>query len=119
MKIAIVGSRSYPRPDVLANLFEDGLIAPDTVVVSGGAHGPDAWAAHVAEVYGLPEPIVHKPDFAKHGSPAAYFVRNTLIAQDCDALIAFWDGASGGTLDTMKKAAKLWKPIAILGVPAS
>jgi len=41
-------------------------------------------------------------------------VRNKLIVEECDCLIAFWDGTSRGTKYTIDYAHQLGKPIKIV-----
>lgn len=113
MRLAIVGSRFYPRPDIVADLIA--TLPPDTTIVSGGAHGPDAWAAHVAGCYNLPEPIVLKPRWAL--GLHAGFKRNSEIVALADKMIAFWDGESRGTQDTILKAALKGIEIVVVGKP--
>lgn len=115
MKVAVVGSRTYPRPDLVARfVWRLATQSPNTVIVTGGAHGPDAWAAHLAEVYGLPEPIIFRPDWQKFGRKAG-FMRNTQIVLRADVVVAFWDRQSRGTLDSMEKARMLRKPCLVYG----
>jgi len=49
----------------------------------------------------------------------AYFVRNSVMVQRADKLVAFWDGESRGTRMTIKIAEKLKKDIEIIWVEAS
>jgi hypothetical protein len=44
-------------------------------------------------------------DWDKHGK-AAGFIRNQEIVDNCDFVVAFWDGASRGTKDTIDRARK-------------
>jgi len=88
MKLAIVGSRdlsiqNYDRMlGVVKNQFR-GV----TAIVSGGAPGADALAEQVADALSLPK-IIFPADWRKHGR-AAGPIRNRLIAQECDYLLAF------------------------------
>ena len=61
-------------------------------IVSGGAFGADALAEHYAKWKRLKYKI-HRPDWKKYGKLAG-FIRNKLIINDCDILVAFWDGTS-------------------------
>jgi hypothetical protein len=45
------------------------------------------------------------PDWKKHGR-AAGIIRNTDIVKQADKVVAFWDGKSKGTQDTIGKARK-------------
>jgi hypothetical protein len=47
---------------------------------------------------------------------AAPLIRNRLIVEECDCLIAFWDGQSRGTKSTLDLAEKLGKPTKIIRI---
>lgn len=55
--IAIVGSRHYPRPDLVDAFVAD--LAADSTVISGGAPGVDSVAEEVARAHGLQTLIFH------------------------------------------------------------
>jgi hypothetical protein len=98
----VIGSRAWTDE----RLAFDTLDAVDSrlridVVVSGGAAGADSLGERWALARGR-EARIYRPDW-KRGRGAG-FERNSVIAEDCDALVAFWDGRSRGTLDTLKKA---------------
>jgi predicted Rossmann-fold nucleotide-binding protein len=101
MRFAIVGSRDYPDlPRV--RRFVEALDRKHDTVVSGGARGVDRMAERAALRVGLRfDPYL--PDKARYGVPRAYFERNTLIVDASDAVVAFWDGRSTGTADTILK----------------
>lgn len=87
-------------------------------VVSGGCYkGADKFAEELAEEYMLGTSI-HKPDtfegMKRWEYARACYERNTLIAEECDLLLALWDGVSSGTKDTIDKVKKLEKPVVIL-----
>ena len=103
MTLAIIGSRDCPAVDIEAYLDE----LPDAIV-SGGARGADTYAREFAEKKGI-RLIEHLPDYAKYGK-AAPLVRNRLIIDDCDKVLAFWDGKSRGTKQTLDYAEKMGKP---------
>ena len=90
MKLAIIGSRTCPPVDIEAYL----KYIPDTIV-SGGAIGADTYAKEFAIKHNL-KLIEFLPDYEKYGRKAP-LVRNKLIVEECDCLIAFWDGKSRGT----------------------
>ena len=112
-RVAIVGSRGYPdRIAVEAYVW---TLSPGSVVVTGGAPGPDTWAAEEIEqrsIEGL-SVEVYPADWETHGR-AAGPVRNTTIVERCDRVVAFWDGQSKGTLDTIRKAVRAGKPVEIV-----
>lgn len=109
MKLAIIGSRNCPAIDIAAQL----KYIPDTIV-SGGARGADTYARLFAQQYGL-KLVEFLPEYNKYGIKAP-LIRNKLIVENCDCLIAFWDGASRGTKYTIDYAMKLGKPVKIVMV---
>jgi hypothetical protein len=104
----------YQRLKRAVDSFIDSIDGECTQIVSGGADGADSLAEvyHVEKQF-LLEPLIFYPDYKTYGKPAV-FIRNSQIANACDYLIAFWDGKSTGTLDTIKKAKKLQKPVKII-----
>ena len=86
---------------------------PDTIV-SGGAIGADTYAKEFAIKHNL-KLIEFLPDYEKYGRKAP-LVRNKLIVENCDCLIAFWDGKSRGTKYTLDYATKLGKPTKIVQI---
>jgi hypothetical protein len=108
-RVAIVGSRGYPLMDSI-DLFVQTL-PPDTVVVSGGARGVDREAARAARRHGL-STMVFFADWATYGRRAG-MVRNEQIVDHADQIVAFWDGQSPGTADTIRKARRKGLPVRI------
>ena len=111
MKLAIIGSRTCPPIDIAAHL----KYIPDTIV-SGGAIGADTYAKEFAIKHNL-KLIEFLPDYEKYGRKAP-LVRNKLIVEECDCLIAFWDGKSRGTKFTLDYAKELGKPTKIIKIYA-
>lgn len=113
-KVAIVGSRDFKHLDMVWAYVQD--LPPDTTVVSGGARGVDRAAEQAAVSYGLARQIIRAIWRNDEGvyNPKAGFERNTLVVEAADRIVAFWDGRSGGTLDTIKKARLAGKPVEII-----
>ena len=109
MNLAIIGSRAFNDYELLKKHIDPTNIA---AIVSGGARGADTLAEQFARENNL-QMIVFKPDYATHGR-AAPFIRNSAIIEASDAVIAFWDGSSAGTLDSIKKAKKMKKPVTVI-----
>ena len=109
MTLAIIGSRDCPAVDIEAYLDE----LPDAIV-SGGAKGADTFAREFAIKKGI-RLIEHLPDYNKYGR-AAPLVRNKLIIDDCDKVLAFWDGKSRGTKQTLDYAESKGKPVKIIRI---
>ena len=110
INIAVIGSRSFNDYELLQKHMQQ--FSDIAAIVSGGAIGADSLAERYAAENSI-QMIVFKPDYEKHGR-AAPFVRNTAIIEASDVVIAFWDGKSTGTLDSIKKARKLGKPVTIV-----
>lgn len=115
MRVAVVGSRNFPRPDLVREFIQK-LAArdPQVIIVSGGAKGVDSWAAVAAQEAGLGV-VVYPADWATHGKTAG-FLRNTTIVENSDRCVAFWDGRSHGTQDTVSKFKKAGKPVQVVTV---
>lgn len=119
-KVGIVGSRGYkPLSDVEEFVRS---LPPGTTVVSGTEPKPardydrvDERAIRTARECGLPT-IVHTPKWRGADGrgdywPGAGLARNTLIVRDSDRIVAFYDGQSDGTADTIEKAERVGKPV--------
>jgi hypothetical protein len=111
MKIAIVGSRDFDRFSLVVDYVNN--LPKDTVVISGGARGVDRIATVAARNAGLL--VIEYPADWENGGKGAGFARNTLIVEQADRVVAFWDGDSKGTLDTLKKAAAAGKLVEVWG----
>jgi len=114
--IGIVGSRRRDAPEdmekcrmALLEVYQSG----DTLVSGGCSRGGDRFCEVFARQYGIPIKI-HPAEWDRLG-PAAGFLRNTYIAQDCDVLIAVVsEDRTGGTEDTVKKADKMGKKVILV-----
>ena len=117
--IAIVGNFNVEKYDLtyqkfcaqLEFLYQDGRITFDTII-SGGAKGVDTFAKQFANDNGL-KYIEFLPDWKQYGR-AAGPIRNKLIVEECDKLIAFWDYNSSGTKSSVKFAEKSNKLLRII-----
>jgi predicted Rossmann fold nucleotide-binding protein DprA/Smf involved in DNA uptake len=86
-------------------------LPPGTIVVSGGARGVDSWAEDAAIERGL-EIVVFRADWDRYGNRAGP-LRNAEIVAHSDRVIAFWDGKSRGTLNTILMAHSRGLPISV------
>lgn len=126
--IGIVGSRRRDdEADFHACLaaFDEVYVQGDCIVSGGCEEGGDRFAEIIAEQYGI-APMIHYPNeddldqgLLARNRRAAYakidYARNTLIAQDCDILIAVVaPDRTGGTEDTINKARRLHKKIILV-----
>jgi len=102
--LAIIGSRSfnnysYAKQHIL-DIIQKNQIAI-TKIISGGASGADKIAEIFANKFNIPIEVL-KPNW-EQGKQSGV-IRNTEIIKKSDYVIAFWDGQSKGTLDSIKKA---------------
>ena len=112
INLGIVGGRDFKNRE----LFEETVskyLKRTKVMVSGGASGADTMGAEWADINNL-DKIIHLPDYETYGRYKAPFVRNQLIVDDSDFIIAFWNKESKGTKDTIDKAHKAGKPVLIV-----
>ena len=109
MKVAVIGSRGFDDYEMVKNTL---TLLEITLLVSGGAKGADSLGERYAKENNI-EILIFKPDWEKHGK-AAGMIRNTDIVNNADTIIAFWDGESKGTKDSITKAEKLGKPTIII-----
>lgn len=98
-RIIIAGGRDFNDYNLLKekvdNLISEKRKTHQIYIVSGKARGADSLGEKYANENGLN--IVEFPaDWDKHGKSAGY-KRNLEMAENADALIAFWDGDSRGT----------------------
>lgn len=112
-RLAVVGGREFRDEsrahDVLDDLHRARGI---TRIVSGGAPGADTYGANWASSNGVAL-TVYRPVWMTAGgyNRQAGFDRNSTIVADSTAVLAFWDGVSGGTRDTISKARGAGKPV--------
>lgn len=109
MKIAIIGSRTFNDYSFLKNKIDEIILnEKEVIVISGGAKGADTLAKNYAKEKNF-ELIEFLPDWKKY-KKAAGIIRNKLIIENCDIVVAFLIDNSKGTLNSLGVAKKLEKP---------
>ena len=105
-RVIIAGGRDFNDYERLERSMDKLLvnITEDVAVVCGMAHGADTLGETYAKNRGY---IVHyfPADWEKFGKSAGY-KRNEQMAQNADALVAFWNGNSRGTKHMINLAYK-------------
>ncbi len=96
MKVAIIGSRSLTEDNI-----GEYIPVQTTEIISGGAKGIDACAEKYATENGI-KLTLFLPQYQKYGRFAP-LKRNIEIIENADLVIAFWDGKSRGTKETLNK----------------
>jgi len=111
--ILVFGSRLFSDFDFLCKMLDKMYLDQEVCVIEGEAKGADLFARRWAESRGKQiSPM--KPDWSKGKSAA--FSRNTDMVKACEEGVAFWDGQSTGTKDTIKKLKKAKKPCKIYSI---
>jgi len=111
MEIAIIGSRSFNNYDMACQVLDKMDIS---LVVSGGAQGADSLGERYANEHNIPT-LIFKPDWQRYGRGAG-IVRNRDIIAHCDHVVAFWDGESKGTENSLQQAKENKKPVTIFWI---
>ena len=107
--LGVVGSRTFRNyPLLKRELDKLRKTLKVSCIVSGGAQGADKMAERYARENTL-ELVVLKPEWRVNGvyDPKAGLNRNTQIIERADFVVAFWDGKSTGTADSMRKTRRL------------
>ena len=105
MKIAISGSRNFTdqnRIDEVLDKYRDVC----TLIIHGGCENS---ADILSEVWAKKNKIkieIIKPNYIKYPNKSAPILRNKIITDKADMLIAFWNKKSKGTKSTIDFAIK-------------
>ena len=115
-KVAVIGSRTFDDKKRLYAVLTKNR-ERIKLVISGGAKGADSLAVDWATDYGMPYLVFpaawHNPDTGEYDKGAG-FRRNRKIIEQCDVVIAFWDGKSRGTANSIEIAKELGKIVRII-----
>ena len=106
MRVAVVGSRYFVNLE-LVRKYILGLPKDDTII-SGGAQGVDTVAVETAKARGMWTKTI-PADWQQYGKRAGA-IRNQLIVNEAEVVVAFWDKVSKGTKITIDMAYKAKKP---------
>lgn len=108
-KLAIIGGRDFINYELLKETMKS---IECKTIISGGARGADSLGSIYAKTNGI-NFVLFKAEWDKYGKSAG-FIRNELIINECDKVLAFWDGESKGTAHSIELAKKQKKPIEIV-----
>ena len=101
ISLAIVGGRDFTDYALLKKTVDKIREEYEiTRIVSGGARGADSLAERYAQENDIPI-LVLKPDWSK--GRGAGLARNKDIVEQSDFVLAFWDGESKGTKNTISR----------------
>lgn len=105
-RIAVVGSRHFQNADLVTKFIAS--LDDSAIVLSGGAQGVDTMAERCARQRSLKVEIF-TADWERYGSKAGP-MRNARIVAEADKVVAFWDGKSRGTLNSVVQMVESGKP---------
>ena len=108
-RVAVIGSRRFPNPEVIVAYVSN--LPADTILVSGGAEGTDTIAEQAARARSLSVEI-YAADWEQLGRKAGP-IRNQQIVEASDLVVAFWDGESRGTLNTVMRAVEAKREVRV------
>jgi hypothetical protein len=97
MRVIIAGGRTFQDYNLLCRVCDYMLseTKSDITIVSGTANGADKLGEQYANDRGY-QIDRYPAEWDKYGKSAGY-IRNEKMAENADALIAFWDHKSKGT----------------------
>lgn len=98
MKLAVIGSSTFNNSQQLRKYLSIKKYISE--IITGNAEGADQLAQTYAKEQGISLRVL---PFQKE-----------LITNECDAIIAFWDGKSEGTQEVLKLARKKGKKIEVV-----
>ena len=101
MRVIIAGSRTIKDGDLVAKAIKESKFKVSSVLC-GGARGADILGKSWAEANKV-QVDEHPANWTKY-SNAAGIMRNIVMANNADALIAIWDGKSPGTRHMIDEA---------------
>lgn len=105
-RVIIAGTRSFNDYELLRdscnNLLSEKQRTHTVVIISGTARGADQMGERYARERGF-QLRRFPADWEQYGKSAGH-IRNAKMADNADALIAFWDGESKGTKNMIDNA---------------
>lgn len=115
-KVIIAGGRQFSDYELLkakCDLFlQQKRVTHSIIIVSGTARGADSLGERYAHERGYAVEK-YQADWEQHGK-AAGPIRNVEMAENADALIAFWDGQSVGTRNMIEVARRRNIPVRVV-----
>lgn len=117
-RVIVPGTRTFENYELMCEVLDKVLptLGDDIEIVSGHAEGADKLGERYAKEHNI-KCAVFPADWRSHGRKAGPIRNSQMIkyASEKDPyVIAFWDGMSHGTLDTLVKAER--KAIGVLTI---
>lgn len=114
-RVIVAGSRQFSDYELLKRELDRLLInkiSEGIQVVCGEARGADSLGKQYAIEKGY-SVASYPADWNRYGKAAGYY-RNQQMADNADALVAFWDGISSGTENMIQIARQKRIPVRIV-----
>lgn len=107
LRVIIAGGRDFDNYELLSSEMDKYLSSTkeDISIICGQARGADTLGERYAKTHKYP--VLYYPANWKRYGKAAGYIRNTEMAMNADALVAFWDGKSRGTKNMISTAERL------------
>ena len=112
MILGVIGSKDFNDFSLLADILDSRNDI--SMIISGAAAGTDTLVRNYARSLNI-KFEEFPPDYNNFSEQAKH-VRDQMIVQSCDQLIAFRDGICEGTEYTVKYAEKLGKPVVSIAI---
>lgn len=119
-KVIVAGGRDFADYALLKQKLDYALknkVTESITIVSGAARGADKLGERYAKERGY-EIDSHPANWDRYGKSAGY-IRNKEMAQNADALMAFWDGKSKGTKHMIDLAEQYGLKVIVINYGAS
>jgi predicted Rossmann fold nucleotide-binding protein DprA/Smf involved in DNA uptake len=110
VKVAIVGSRHFSDPGRVIEYVNS--LPQGASIITGSASGVDAAATKAARARGIAVQVI-PASFDELADPKKSGARNQRLIDACEVLVAFWDGTSKGTRNTVERALDSGKEVHI------
>jgi len=109
MRLAVIGNKEFFDYQIFCKTISRHQNI--TMIISGGAAGTDAMAKRYAAESEI-DFLEFPPQYEKFGIEAKHY-RDRQIVDNCDMVLAFWNGNCEGTSYTMDYAGKKGKKVII------
>lgn len=116
IRLAVIGSRTFTNKDRLFKLLDKNYDKIGMIISGGASSGGDFFGNLWAKERGKPCMIFYAAwrDLGGNYIKSAGMRRNIKIIENCDHVIAAWDGFSRGTQNSLEIAQRLGKKYTIL-----
>jgi len=111
-KLAVIGSRGVTQYTPIYKFLDDRIDRIEMIVSGGCKNSPDEIAHEWCKNRGVPI-LIFYPDWEGKGKSAG-FQRNKRIIESADNVVAFYDGESKGTANSISIAKGLKKPCKVI-----